>query len=101
MSTLKSILSKKSDSQLMFYINNPDKHTEEAVHLALLELKSRGVVVEERVEELVMAALEVGLQKEFVFDESYTPPLYSEIAIYIFGTLFTPIFAGGMIAYNR
>ncbi|WP_285055391.1 hypothetical protein [Pedobacter ginsengisoli] len=26
MSTLKSILSKKSDNQLMFYVNNPDKH---------------------------------------------------------------------------
>lgn len=38
MSALKKILSAKTDHELMFYVQNVDKHTEEAVRLALVRL---------------------------------------------------------------
>lgn len=44
MPTLKNILSKKTDQQLMYYVMHPDKHTEEAVQLALEELNNRNIV---------------------------------------------------------
>jgi hypothetical protein len=47
MSALEKVLAKKTDAQLMYYIENIDKHTEEAVKLAIKELQSRDVVLSE------------------------------------------------------
>lgn len=47
MPTLKQILSQKTHQQLMYYIQNPDKHTPEAVVLALAELRRRGLVIDD------------------------------------------------------
>jgi len=57
MSALQQLLSRKTDQELLFYINNPDKHTKEAVRLALAELQLRNVdlsknLVEKTVEHL-------------------------------------------------
>ncbi|ETZ21814.1 hypothetical protein [Pedobacter sp. V48] len=54
MPTLKQKLSQKSDTQLMYYINNPNKHTEEAVGLALAELRSRSVELPENISEVII-----------------------------------------------
>lgn len=47
MPTLKQILSQKTNQQLTYYVENPDKHTTEAVALALTELRSRGIVIDD------------------------------------------------------
>ena len=47
MSALKSILAKKTDQQLIYYVRYPDKHTEEAVLLAHEELINRNVKLPE------------------------------------------------------
>ena len=43
MSALQQLLSRKTDQELLFYVVNPGKHTEEAVQLALAELQRRNV----------------------------------------------------------
>lgn len=47
MNSLKSILGKKTDQQLLYYVRHPDKHTEEAVLLAREELINRNVELTE------------------------------------------------------
>lgn len=54
MPTLKQILSQKTDQQLMYYIYNPGKHTEEAINLALAELKSRSVELPENINQVII-----------------------------------------------
>ncbi|MGY0037529.1 hypothetical protein [Pedobacter sp. NJ-S-72] len=51
MSALQQVLSKKTDKELLFYINNIDKHTDEAVRLALAELQKRNVELSENIEQ--------------------------------------------------
>jgi hypothetical protein len=58
MATLKQRLSEKTDKELLFYINNVDKHTEEAVQLALMELRSRSVVLPENIAEIISEEIE-------------------------------------------
>ena len=43
MSALQQLLSRKTDQELLFYVNYPGKHTEEAVRLAIAELQRRNV----------------------------------------------------------
>ena len=43
MSALQQLLSRKTDQELLFYVNNPNKHTLEAVRLAIAELQQRNV----------------------------------------------------------
>ena len=51
MSALQQILSKKTDKELLFYINNIDKHTDEAVQLAFAELQKRNVELSDNIEQ--------------------------------------------------
>jgi len=106
MSALKQILLEKSDSELMFYINNLDKHTEEAVWTALEILKSRKATLPEGIAEAIKEQLDKkGKSTKASWDGNTTtdldaPALYSQKAIYIFSILFSVLFGSIMLAYN-
>jgi hypothetical protein len=53
MNALKKILSRKTDKQLMYYIMYPEKHTEEAVQVALEELRLRKVELPQDIDQLL------------------------------------------------
>jgi hypothetical protein len=92
MASLKRILSEKTDKELLFYIQNPDKHTPEAVELAFVELQKRNITI---------PALE-----QFPIEQklpSITPQeakYYSQTAIYIFSILCSTLWGTFMLAYN-
>lgn len=110
MSALKQILSKKTDKELLFYINNIDKHTEEAVQLALAELKQRNVELPETVTSDIAGKLNVRtiqtLQgKEEVWTENIdeyfgAPECYTKTAVYTFSILFSVLLGAYMLAVN-
>lgn len=107
MSALSRILSEKSDRELMFYINNLDKHTEEAVRLALEILKSRHVVLPEDIDETIDKHFEqnkvrskTDVWNKNVTTDSEALEFYSQKAIYIFSILFSVLFGSVMLAYN-
>ncbi|KIO78234.1 hypothetical protein TH53_04775 [Pedobacter lusitanus] len=49
MSALGKKIAQKSDAQLIYYIENIDKHTDEAVKLAVSELQNRNIAVPENI----------------------------------------------------
>ncbi len=110
MSTLKQILSKKRDNELLFYINNPDKHTEEAIRLALDELQHRNVELPEDISERIEIQLKEKVTKakespknewtKNVVTDGWAPEYYSQRAIYIFSILFSVLFGAVMLAIN-
>lgn len=110
MSALKQILAKKTDNELFFYINNIDKHTEEAVRLALSELQKRKVQLPEGIIEHIeiqlnsKSALDNQKQntpwKQNIVDDPDAPQCYSQTAIYIFSILFSVFFGAFMLASN-
>ncbi len=53
MSALKDILAKKTDSQLRYYIEHVDKHTDEAVRVALAELQLRNAELPDDIVDVV------------------------------------------------
>jgi hypothetical protein len=107
MSALNRILSEKSDRELMFYINNLDKHTEEAVRVALEILKSRHVILPEDITETINNHFEqqkekprVNLWNKNITTDSEALEFYSQKSIYIFSILFSVLFGSVMLAYN-
>ncbi|MCX2449724.1 hypothetical protein OQX61_00455 [Pedobacter sp. PLR] len=110
MSALKKILSEKTNNELMFYVKNIDKHTEEAVGLALKELNNRNVQLPEGLIDNIEIQLEVKRKKEqnervSGWDENVvvnldTPQYYSKRAIYCFSILFSVFFGSFMLAAN-
>ncbi|MNK03716.1 hypothetical protein D3C87_215660 [compost metagenome] len=53
MSALKRILSQKTDEQLLYYIEHPGKHTEEAVEIALEELYNRNILLPDNIRQVI------------------------------------------------
>jgi hypothetical protein len=107
MSALSQILSGKSDKELMFYINNVDKHTEEAVWTALEILNIRNVELPKDVTETIKNQLDKKKEKpgKNFWDINITtdldaPELYSQKSIYVFSILFSVLFGSVMLAYN-
>lgn len=107
MSALNRILSEKSDRELIFYINNLDKHTEDAVRIALEILKSRKVVLPDDIDETIdkhfeqnKAKPKTDLWNKNVTTDSEAPEFFSQNAIYIFSVLFSVLFGSVMLAYN-
>lgn len=110
MSALKQILSKKTDAELVFYIENVDKHTDEAVRLAFAELQSRNFVLPENASEKMEEQLtertvkvEDGKKNPWtknVVEDSDAPMYYSQSAINIFSILFSVFFGSFMLAAN-
>ncbi|QNK63378.1 hypothetical protein H7F33_02355 [Pedobacter sp. PAMC26386] len=110
MSTLRQILSRKTDKELLFYVHNVDKHIDEAVSLALAELQKRNVELAENIEEDIknqvgaraIRQLE-GEKNVWTGDmEEYlgAPEYYSQKAIYIFSMLFSVLLGSFMLAVN-
>jgi hypothetical protein len=110
MSALEILLSKKTDSQLMYYINNPKKHTEEAVRLAFDELQKRSVELPgDTLDNLEIVFKEVHNRKVEELSNPWTvnivgdanaPAYYTQRAIYIFSILFSVFFGSFMLASN-
>ncbi|TKC63959.1 hypothetical protein FBD94_06345 [Pedobacter hiemivivus] len=110
MAALKQILAKKTDNELLFYIENVDKHTEEAVKLALNELQERKVQLPEGITEHIEAQLNAKTLlrdqkrenpwKQNIVDDLDAPLFYSQTAIYIFSILFSVFFGAFMLASN-
>ncbi|KIO76971.1 hypothetical protein TH53_11925 [Pedobacter lusitanus] len=111
MSALQQILSKKTDKELLFYINNIDKHTDEAVRLALAELRKRNVELPDQIELDIEAgfkirAIRVLEKKKEIWTENVeeyleAPEYYTKRAIYAFSILFSILIGTFMIASNR
>ena len=110
MSALKKNLSAKTDHELLFYVQNVGKHTEEAVRLALAELQNRNVTLPEGLAlevENQLAANKMKKEKEelpawkqnVVLDPDASM-YYSKTAIYIFSILFSVFFGSFMLAAN-
>lgn len=107
MGALNKILSEKSDKELMFYINNAGKHTEEAVWLALDILKSRNMELPDNISETIETQLleKKKAPRKTIWEKNITedleaPQLYSQQAIYIFSLLFSVLFGSVMLAHN-
>lgn len=110
MSALKQILSKKTDKELLFYINNIDKHTDEAVQLALVELQHRNVElpenttqnIDQEINERAIKTANDNKNKwtENIVEDINAPEYYSQTAIYIFSILFSVIFGSILLAIN-
>lgn len=110
MSALKQKISAKTDNELMYYIKNVDKHTEEAVRLALAELKTRDAKlpegIEDDIEEQLGAKTMIEHQKHInpwkrnVVANLDAPQYYSKNAIYAFSILFSTLFGSFMLASN-
>lgn len=109
MATLKEILSAKTNEQLKYYIQNVDKHTEEAVRVALAELQARNVDLPEDIAAQIEANIEAkqgaghdstnNWRKNIVEDVD-APEYYSQTAIYVFSILFSVLFGSVMMAIN-
>lgn len=110
MSALKKILSTKTDNQLLFYVENIDKHTDEAVELALKELQNRNVQLPGGLVDHVQTRLKdksekVQLEPVSAWDNNLVadldaPDYYSKRAIYCFSILFSVFFGSFMLAAN-
>ncbi|AOM80250.1 hypothetical protein [Pedobacter steynii] len=110
MSTLKKILTAKTDQELIFYVKNVEKHTEEAVRLAFAELQNRKVSFPEGFADHLESQINahkakkheksVPLWKREVVTDVDAPEYYSKTAIYVFSILFSAFFGSFMLAAN-
>lgn len=107
MSALRKILSQKTDAQLSYYIDHVDKHTDEAVLLALAELKSRNVELPEGIDELINEKLKTrdGMGNPRQWDhfnkDVEIVELYPQPVIYVFAIFFTVFYASLMLSSNH
>lgn len=98
MPSLKQILSQKTDQQLMYYIYNPGKHTEEAVDLALEELKSRSVELPENINQVITekkVAFEKQKRKIKFYFTGFT------MALSIVGGIFSMVAVMAVMVYHE
>lgn len=109
MSALQQRLLKKTDEQLLYYINHPDKHTAEAVSIALKLLKERNVTLADDISETITGQLAekernqqtgTSIWNKNIVEDMDAPAYYSQRAIYIFSILFSVLFGAVMLAYN-
>ena len=109
MSALRQILIKKSNNELMYYINHVDKHTEDAIWIALEILQHRNAELPKDIFETIKIELlkkrEKQEQSRNVWSKNVTsdldaPEFYSQKAIYIFSILFSVLFGSVMLAHN-
>lgn len=110
MSALHQKLSEKTDSQLLYYIDHVNKHTEEAVRLALHILQERNVTLPEGTAERIESELaevkehselmKIDSWKRNVVNDQEAPEYYSQTAIYVFSILFSVFFGSFMLAAN-
>lgn len=105
---------KRSDAELMEYINNFDKYTPEALIAVVNELKSRGQsisdeelrMINDKVEKSKKEEEEEKIEKSSksliknVVTDPDAPLLYSQVAILMFSTIFTTIFGAILLALN-
>ena len=92
MSALQQLLSRKTDKELIFYLNHPNKHTNEAIGLALAELQLRNVdlpkkLIEKTVEHLTAS----GDKKKYrlnIWKKAGLAFIFSGIAMLFIGTHF-------------
>ena len=94
MSALQQLLSRKTDQELLFYVNNPNKHTLEAVRLAIAELQRRDVNLPHDIVEKTEKAQFVARNKEKyrlnIWNKFGLFSLLSGIALFfVAGSLFT------------
>ncbi|WP_379093634.1 hypothetical protein [Pedobacter sp. UC225_65] len=109
MSALKDILAKKTDSQLRYYIDHVDKHTDEAVRVALAELQLRNAELPDDIVDVVelklreKAAIKIEEKKSwdtYMVQDEVSPHFYSQRAIYVFSILFSVFFGSFLLAAN-
>jgi len=110
MSALKTKLHVKTDSQLLYYIEHVNKHTEEAVRFAFDILQDRNVELPPGTLERIEKELASQKEKENketrhhwrsnVVDDPDAPEYYSKSAIYVFSILFSVFFGSFMLAAN-
>lgn len=110
MSGLQQKLSVKTDDQLLFYIDNIGKHTDEAVRLAYKELLDRGIELPENTSTRIAHELELKASQfrdqrknhwtKNIVQDYDAPEYYSQRAIYVFSILFTVFFASFLLAEN-
>src|ERR1035437_5617584 len=108
------LMIKRSDAELMEYINNFDKYTPEALIVVVNELKSRGHSISDEELRMINNKIEKckkneeeekiekaskSLRKNVVTDPD-APLLYSQVAVLMFSTLFTTIFGAILLALN-
>lgn len=107
MSALKDILAKKTDSQLRYYIDHVDKHTDEAVRVALAELQLRNAELPDDIVDVVelklreKAAIKIEEKKSwdtYMVQDEVSPHFYSQRAIYVFSILFSVFFGSFLLA---
>ncbi len=109
MSALKDILAKKTDGQLRYYIEHVDKHTDEAVRVALAELQLRNAELPDDIVDVVelklreKAAIKIEEKKSwdtYMVEDEVSPHFYSQRAIYVFSILFSVFFGSFLLAAN-
>lgn len=111
---LKQLMANKSDEDLLKYVTNPEKYTQEAIDAALQELGSRGHIVSSDDRQRIEKATEAkkyaadnpkretgfGSWKENIVNDEDAPQCYSQRAIWGFSVFFTVIFGAILLAIN-
>src|SRR5438105_8109614 len=108
------LMSKKSDEDLLEYVNNVSRYTPEAISSAIKELKKRG----RELSEIELVKVETGLKEKIehekketqtmssnswsknIVTDSNAPAFYSQRAIWVFSVIFTVIFGAVLLASN-
>lgn len=107
----------KSDAELMLYINNAERYTQEAVSAAIAELQKRGKEISTAEAAAISARIESRQQEliqqekrsfefispwnnENIVEDERAPQLYSPRAIYIFSILFSLVAGSILLAMN-
>lgn len=108
------LMTKKSDTELMEYINNYGKYTPEALIAVVNELKSRGQnisdeelrMINDKIEKYKKNEEEEKIEKASkslrnnVVTDPDAPLLYSQVAVLMFSTIFTTLFGAILLALN-
>lgn len=106
MSALKQTLSKKTDSQLKYYIDHVDKHTDDAVLIALAELKSRNVAlpadIDNQIRERLKRRDSMGNARQWDhFNKDVeVVVIYPQWSIYFFSVFLFTLVGAAMLSYN-
>jgi uncharacterized membrane protein YhaH (DUF805 family) len=109
MSALQRKLAVKTDKELLYYLQNPEKHTQEAVEIALSELQKRNVeITSDLINDIKTYKEQITIQKNSdsnsltrnIVQDIDTPAIYSHRTIYTFSILCTVFFGAFLLAAN-
>jgi len=109
MTTLRQLLSAKTDEQLKYYILNVDKHTIESVSIALEILRTRNVSLPDDIDQQIEDSINLKNKSSYdslagwneqIVNDANAPEYYSQRAIYTFSILFSVLFGAVMLAVN-